>query len=318
MQLVELDFNSKRERAISPGDLQVKPPAGLFYWMVIDPGEEAQARECLARMGAHAEASENLLGPVRESCYDLYDSAIHFSVTEAWLENGELNSGVLEFVLGPQYLAVRRYGPSPVIKQMLKIYRDDFLSFARSSGFLLFELGSLLFESYRRTFQGFAAEVEKTQLMLFGEVSDEIFARVSRLTADLMGFRRMVLASRDLFKELAMRKSSLVSETTQPSLDMQSGHMERLGSDLDSERAVLAETLNLYMGMVSHRTNKVVNRLTILSMIFLPLGFVTGVFGMNFEKMHGMSWPHAYPVFWTASVAFVIAMIMVFKRKKWI
>lgn len=318
MQLVEFDFNSKRERAIGLGDLQAKPPAGIFYWLIIDPGEEAQARELLNKMGAHPDCTENLLGPVREACYDLYDSAIHFSVSEAWLESGELRSGVLEFVLGPHYLALRRYGPSPVILQMLKIYRDDFRAFARTAGFLLFELASQLSDSYRRTYQGFANEVEKTQLMLFGEVSDEIFVRVSRLTADLMGFRRMVLVSRDLFKELATRKSSLVSESTQPSLDLHSGHMERIGDDLESERSVLAETLNLYMGMVSHRTNKVVNRLTILSMIFLPLGFFTGVFGMNFEHMQGLDWPHAYKAFWVLSAAFVVVLIFLFKRKKWI
>jgi hypothetical protein len=101
------------------------------------------------------------------------------------------------------------------------------------------------------------------QLQLFGQVDDDIFRHVSLLTQDILVFRKIVLASRELMHELASRKSAFVSETTQPFLENMAGALERLGGDLTTEREVLNETLNLYMGMVSHRTNKVVNRLTV-------------------------------------------------------
>jgi len=72
------------------------------------------------------------------------------------------------------------------------------------------------------------------------------------------------------------------------------------------------------MGMVSHRTNRVVNRLTIFSMIFLPLSFLCGVYGMNFDVMPELRWPYAYLVFWLAVAAFVAAFVVFVRRKKWI
>jgi len=318
MQLVAFNFESKVERSVCIGDLSSHPDNGVFYWVTIGPGEAADGRLALERLGANALAADALLGPQQEARYELYDDAVHFSISEAWLDQGALKSGVVEFLLGRHFLVVMVPGPSPVMDQIRRIYREDFNKFARSSGFLIYELSSQLFELYRRTFHGFTNEVERVQLTLFGDVTDEIFLTVSALTADILAFRRMVLASRDLFKELATRKSAFVSETTQPSLDLMADRMERLGDDLDSERTVLTETLNLYMGMVSHRTNRIINRLTIFSMIFLPLSFLCGVYGMNFAVMPELGWEYAYLIFWLAVTLFVIIFVAFIKRKKWI
>lgn len=318
MRILELDFNTKSERSFAAGDFTPRNEAGVFYWIIAAPDDVAVLRPVLEKVKVHPDAADAFTGSFSEARYDLHENAVHFSITEAWRDGGELKTVLVDFLLGPNYLFTRPERAAPVLEQMLRIYREDFKSFARSSGFLLFELASLLIESYRRTFTVFAGEIERIQLRLFDDVSDEIFPQVSQLTADLLGFRRMVLASRDLFKELATRKSSLVSETTQPSLDMLAARMERLGDDLDSERAVLAETLNLYMGMVSHRTNKVVNRLTILSMLFLPLGFLCGVYGMNFSVIPETQWEYGYYAFWFIALAFVVGFVVFIKKRKWI
>lgn len=318
MRILELDFSTKAERVIDADQFRPSLTGGVFYWIIAGPGDRDVLRDALPKINVNPEAAESFLGPFSEARYELYEQAIHFSVMESWREKEQMKTALIEFLLGPNYLVTRHEGTAPVIDQMLRIYRDDFKSFARSSGFLLFELASLLIESYRRTFTTFTNEIERIQLRLFDDVSDEIFPHVSLLTGDLLGFRRVVLCARDLFKELATRKSNLVSETTQPTLDLLAGRMERLGDDLDSERAVLAETLNLYMGMVSHRTNKVVNRLTILSMLFLPLGFLCGVYGMNFATIPETQWEYGYHAFWALALAFVAGFVIFIKKKKWI
>ena len=90
-----------------------------------------------------------------------------------------------------------------------------------------------------------------------------------------------------------------------------------MGTNIALTRSVLNETLNLYMGMVSHRTNRIVNRLTLFSMVFLPLSFLVGVYGMNFEVMPELRWPYAYPVFWLVVAAFVAAFIAFVRKKQW-
>lgn len=319
MHVVAFDFVNKQDREVVAEELiTLGPSPDWFYWIVLEPGEQQVASTILRLLGTPTTVAEALLGPQLEGRFDIHDHGYHFSVTEAWYQQGELRSGITEFLLAEKYLVVMLSGPSPVMEQIRRIYREDFHKFAKSSGFLLYEMASRLLDAYRKTFQQFAAEVERVQLTLFGQVTDDIFLTVSKLTADILSFRRMVLGSRDLLNELATRKSVFVSETTQPMLGVHSDRMERLGDELDSERNVLTETLNLYMGMVSHRTNKIVNRLTIFSMIFLPLSFLCGVYGMNFEVMPELGWKYSYAIFWLLAAGFVLSFIWFIKKNKWI
>jgi magnesium transporter len=319
MYVVAFDFLNKQERTVAAEELiSGGPVPDWFYWIVLEPGEQSSAAEILRILGTPSNVAESLLGPQLEGRFDIHDHGYHFSVTEAWYDQGALRSGITEFLLAEKYLVVMVSGPSPVMDQIRRIYREDFFKFAKSSGFLLYEVASRLLDSYRKTFQQFASAVERVQLTLFGEVTDDIFLTVSKLTADILSFRRMVLSSRDLLNELATRKSVFVSETTQPMLGVHSDRMERLGDELDSERNVLTETLNLYMGMVSHRTNKIVNRLTIFSMIFLPLSFLCGVYGMNFDVMPELGWKYSYAIFWLCVSGFVLSFIWFIKKNKWI
>ena len=72
------------------------------------------------------------------------------------------------------------------------------------------------------------------------------------------------------------------------------------------------------MGMVTHRTNKIVNRLTVLSVIFLPLSFLCGVYGMNLKGIPEMEWDYGYPLFWCVVIALAGTLLLMMKRLKWI
>ncbi|MFO7627397.1 MAG: CorA family divalent cation transporter [Candidatus Fermentibacteraceae bacterium] len=318
MQIVAFDFAAKREWALDPGDWARHPDAGIFYWIVAGADEQSSIRDAMDRLCVSREVASLIEGPQPEAHLEINGEALHFTVTEARVDDRVLKTGVLSFLLGGNFLVTVVPGESRIMDRIRRIYRDDFNKFARSSGFLLFELGSCLLESNRRVFEHYTEEAESIQLRLFDKVTDDIFSEVSELTGDILAFRRSVLSARDLFNDLATRKSAFVSETTQPSLDMLSDRMGRLGDDIAGIRSVLNETLNLYMGMVSHRTNRIINRLTVFSMIFLPLSFLAGVYGMNFKAFPELSWEYAYPAFWVFVALFVAGFVLFVRRKHWI
>ena len=316
MQIVAFDFAAKQERSLDAEAFAVEP--GRYYWLTAAPDESARLQDLLGRLGVAPATAAWLQGPAQDAQFELLDGAVFFTFSEVRLEAGALQSQPLAFLLGPNYLAAAVPAASPLMERIRQVYRDDFRKFAQSSGFLLYELGSRLLDSHRRAYSHFAAAAERLQLRLFGNVTDAIFAEVAALTGDLLAFHRAVLCARDLFNELATRKSAFVPETTQPALDILADRLERLGGDIAGVRTELNETLNLYMGMVSHRTNRVVSRLTVFSMIFLPLGFLAGVYGMNFEHLPELRWRFAYPVFWLLVVLFVTAFIAFARRRKWL
>ena len=319
------DFARRAEQSVEPARVREATAGDWFCWVDLDcagcgNSEEhcAGCRKVLEDLGINELARQEVLGPDRDGRYDVYEDCLHFAVTEARLQEGRLATAHVDIVLGEKYLVTYRRHPAEFVKQMRRTYREDFLKFARSPGFLLYEVGDHLVEMYRRTLRAFADEVEQVQLQLFGEVDDTIFRHVSMLTQDILVFRKTVLASRELMHELASRRSPFVSETTQPFLGSMAGTLERLSNDLSTEREVLNETLNLYMGMVSHRTNKVVNRLTVISTIFLPLSFLCGVYGMNLKNIPETTWDYGYAAFWALALCIAGTLLVVMKRRNWL
>jgi magnesium transporter len=159
--------------------------------------------------------------------------------------------------------------------------------------------------------------VEALQNELRGErVDDRVFARISELGADLLHFRKILLPARAVLTDLATRKSLFVSEATQHFLANIVGTVEHVLQDLLVDREILSESLNLYMSIVSHRTNQVMKRLTVVSVIFLPLTFLCGVYGMNFEILPELGWHYGYLYFWMVVVAVVVGLLSLMRRAR--
>ena len=146
--------------------------------------------------------------------------------------------------------------------------------------------------------------VEQLQKELHsGDVDDGVFARVSQLGADLLHFRKVLLPARAVLTDLRTRRSLFLSEATQRFLGNMVGTVEHVLQDMLVDRDILSESLNLYMSMVGHRTNQVMKRLTVVSVVFLPLTFLFGVYGMNFEVLPELRWRFGYVYFWVVAVA---------------
>ncbi len=322
---VEFDFENKRERAIGPQEIPAALASGHYCWIDVLVDSEAgqavdrqAAADCLEGLGMNELARSEVMGPEREGRYDVYEDCLHFAVTEAKLISGSLRTAHVDVVLGTRFLLTYRQQASDLVSQMRRIYREDFRKFAQSPGFLLYEIADHLAETYRRSLQGLATSVEGVQLQLYGEVDDSIFQRVSTMMQDLLILRKVVTASREIFNQLATRRSPFVSESTRPFLENMAGTLARLSDDLTTEREVLNEMLNLYMGMVSHRTNKIINRLTVISVIFLPLSFLCGVYGINMQGVPEFSWKYGYLFFWAIIFLTAAGLVIYMRRRKWL
>lgn len=316
--VIAFDFDRKIEKTVPVEDVAKARADGLYCWADVQASEPGEVRALLESLGFRHAVISDVLKPDHEGTYDVYPDCLHFSVKEALLRDGTLSTASLSILLNEHAMVTFHAAEVRVVTHILLTYREDFLKFSKSPGFLLYEIADHLVQGYRRALMGFSEAVEKIQMNLFGEVDDEIFKRVSALTRDILVFRKVVLATRELMHEIASRRSPFISETTQPFLDIMAGTLERLGNDLSTERDVLAETLNLYMGMTGHRTSKLLKRLTVISIVFLPLTFLCGVYGMNFQHMPEIPMRYGYLGFWIAVISIASGLLILMKRFKWL
>jgi magnesium transporter len=94
------------------------------------------------------------------------------------------------------------------------------------------------------------------------------------------------------------------------------GTVERVLQDVLVDRDILSNSLNNYMSLVAHKTNQVMSKLTVVSIIFLPLTFLCGVYGMNFDIIPELKWEHGYAAFWGAAGVIVIGLLYLMRRNK--
>ena len=94
--------------------------------------------------------------------------------------------------------------------------------------------------------------------------------------------------------------------------------LEKLGEKIESLRDVLSGLHDLYLSTISNRMNEVMKVLTIMATIFIPLTFIAGIYGMNFEFMPELKWKWSYPLLWAVLIAIFAFLLFWFKRKKWL
>jgi magnesium transporter len=87
---------------------------------------------------------------------------------------------------------------------------------------------------------------------------------------------------------------------------------------VETYRDILGGLQDTYLSSISNRMNEVMKVLTIIATIFIPLTFIVGVYGMNFEHMPELKWPFGYYLVWTVMLVIGIGLLAYFKRKKWI
>jgi magnesium transporter len=319
MTAVEFDFGTRQERTIPVGSVTDACARGKYCWVDLDLAADPEAAEGLLRgLGIEARAIDEALAPEGVSRYDVYGDCFSFAVTAGRFEDGRLVTSRVDALIAESLFVTVRRGDVEFLRQVRRTYPQDFVKFAKSPSFLLYEFWDHLIESYRRAGRTLADLVRQVQDRIFGETDDTIFSRVAGLSRDLLALRKLVLEAREVLDELTTRRFPFVAESTLPFLEKMVGALERVAADLAVGRESLAETLNLYMGIVSHRTNRVLNRLTVISLVFLPLTFLCGVYGMNFEVFPEVRWKYGYLFFWAITLLIVSASVAYIRAKKWL
>ncbi len=315
---IEFNFKTKTEREIELKSLSSDPGPDVYYWICGDSSRGAELQEWLDRLLPDTHLDLGTFDQEEETLIYLTSDYLTFSLSETRFSDGLLTTEPLKLILGHRFLVTSAASSSAIIRLVLSRYGQDFLKFAQSPGFLLFEIIDMLCLNHQKTYQSFESVIDRLQTELFEHVNKRIFVRVARTMKQMLLFHFAIVDNREIISSVATRKSLFVTETTQPYLGAKADLLGRLSADLSTQRDVIADTLNLYVGFVSHQTNHIINRLTIISLIFLPLTFLVGVYGMNFQYMPELGWIYGYPFFWVAVVTIVISLLLYFRHKKWL
>lgn len=315
--IMELDFKTKQYQKLTLSNFRDSIAANKFVWIDVDISRSEEAQKLLLELALCApDVLEDALTREPATQIARYESYIHLVLSGCRLVGHKFDLERVDAMMGERFLLTIHKGQPVFLEAVRKEYLTDFVRFAQSPSFLLYELWDHLIENYLAVHKKFEERVEEVQSQLIGDVKDSIFAEASELGSDLLHLRKVVLPARAVLTDLSTRKSPFVSEATQPYLGNMVGTIERVLQDVLVDRDILAGSLNNYMSLVAHKTNQVMSKLTVVSIIFLPLTFLCGVYGMNFDVLPELHWQHGYLYFWSSVVLVVVGLLWLMRRNK--
>lgn len=154
--------------------------------------------------------------------------------------------------------------------------------------------------------------------LLASEPSVNTVNTIQKLKREMISIRRNISPLRELMAAMLRSDTELIHEKTHIYLRDVSDHAIRVTESIESYRDILSGLLDIYISSVSNKMNEVMKVLTVFASIFIPLTFLAGIYGMNFEYMPELKWKWAYPVLWLVFITVTYGLLHYFKKKKWI
>ncbi|MGB8856367.1 MAG: magnesium/cobalt transporter CorA, partial [Burkholderiales bacterium] len=161
-------------------------------------------------------------------------------------------------------------------------------------------------------------KIEALENELASNPKPDTLRRIHDLRRELIFVRKSVWPLREVIASMQRTDSDLIHQSTSIYLRDLYDHVVRTTDSVDSYRDMLSGMQDVYLSSISNRTNEVVKVLTLFSSIFLPLTFITGLFGMNFHNFPELDWKYGFQGTLLFMLVLFVLMLVFFKRKKWI
>ena len=159
------------------------------------------------------------------------------------------------------------------------------------------------------------AELEEDAMTTPGK---ELLPRMSAVRKNLLTLRKSVWQIRNVINDLGRGASTFIAPPTLIYIRDIGDHITQVMDLIETYRDILGSCRDIYMSAVSVSLNQVMKQLTIIATIMLPLTFIVGVYGMNFQNMPELYWEYGYYGVWAVILAVTVVMLIYFRLKKWI
>jgi len=275
--------------------------------------EKLQTHFCL-----HSLMVEDILQDQRPKTEEFED---YLFVTLRMLHriNGiEIEYEQISFVLGNNYLLSFQEKEGDLFDAFRERIRLDLGRVRKKKAdYLLYRLIGIIVDSYYHVLDNIGEQIEEIEEAIQEGASGNYFPRIQSIRKELIFLRKALYPLRDAVSKLVKDESGFIHEDNLRYYSDVYDHVIHLIDSLDTYQDLTAGLTDMHLNTQSNRMNEVMRVLTIISTIFIPLTFIVGVYGMNFDNMPELHWSNGYYEVWGIMIFIAGAMMIFFKYKKW-
>ncbi|KPJ95748.1 MAG: hypothetical protein AMS18_02320 [Gemmatimonas sp. SG8_17] len=294
-------------------------------WVNVDGLGDAKAIQALGEIfGLHPLAQEDILNLRHRPKLEEYPDQI-FVMTRMALLAESFEHEQISLFLGPNYVVTFQEQSGDCldpVRERLRQKRGQFNNYG--ADYLAYAILDAVIDGYFPVLEEYGERLEALEEEILERPRQDTIFKVQAAKRDMLALRRSIWPQREFLSRLVRDTPPLISERTQLYLRDSYDHAIRIMDLVDTYRDISSGLTELYMSSVSNRMNDVMKVLTIIATIFIPLTFVAGIYGMNFNpdaspfNMPELNWYWGYPAFWCVMVVTAVALLVFFKRREWI
>jgi magnesium transporter len=294
-------------------------------WVHVDGmGHADRIREIGEAFGLHPLALEDVANrghrPKLEESTDYI-----FIMLQTAFRREHLSMEQLGLFFDEKFVLTFQEGSSEYLQQLRDRIRTNRGRLRRMpSDYLAYAILDAVVDNYFPVLERFADDLEALEDEVVLSPNPSVVSRIHSLKRELLTMRRMLWPMREVVNSLMDEQVGMLSRETRPFIRDCYDHVIQAIDLVAAYREVAAALSDIYLSSVSNRMNEIMKVLTIVSTIFIPLTFMSGLYGMNFNteispwNMPELNWAFGYPVLLLVMLGVVVGMLLYFKSKKWL
>jgi magnesium transporter len=234
-------------------------------------------------------------------------------------DDPQLETEQIAIYLGKNYLLTFQENPDDTftaVRERLEAGKGRIRS--KKSDYLAYTLIDNVVDNYFEVLDHFEDTLDSLEQETTTNPSRLTKEQIHRMKFQLLTIRRAVLPLREAINRFSRAESDLIDTSTEVFVRDLYDHVIRITDIIETYREMAIGLHDLYLSELSHRMNNVIRVLTIITTIFVPLTFLAGVYGMNFENMPGLHHKYGYLIMFGLMLLITVFLLILFRKKKWI
>jgi magnesium transporter len=305
-------------------DCKLDLKSDKIYWLNIDGIHEPQVIEAVGKIfKLHPLVMEDILNTQQKPKFEYYDDNQLF-MTIKMLEYNPYTHEVevehLSFILGEKFVvSFQEERTSDIFEPILKRIKAS-AGKTRKNGadYLLYSLMDLVVDNYFLVLEKLSDNIERLEEDIINNPKPQSLTELYNMKRELTLIRKSIFPLREMIANLLREEAPMITSNTSLYLRDVHDHVTQVLENIDSYRELVASLMDLYLSQVSNKMNNVMKVLTVISVIFMPLTFVAGIYGMNFDNIPELHWRYGYYYVWGFMIVLVAVMLVWFRKKRWL
>ena len=299
--------------------------SSLVTWVDVDGIHDASVVLRIGEIfGLHPLALEDVVNAHQRAKIEMYGDYLFF-VARVYRPNESLDNEQVAMFLGPNFVLTfqeKDIDCFEPVRRRIKTRQGR----VRQSGpdYLLYTLIDCVVDHYFPVLESYGERLDSLDYRISNQGERDMIHQIHALRGELLTLRRAIWPLRDAIHSLMRESGTLVSNETDIYLRDCYDHTIQIIDVIETDREICSDLRDFYLTMVSNRMNEVMKVLTVIATFFMPLSFITGLYGMNFDtsispwNMPELNWPLGYPFALGLMLLVTLCLLMYFRKKSWL